>query len=74
MIITIEFINALEEKRRKINRMDINDIEWYEDDVKLNISKDRLDEWSFIGLNNIDFITTGFYKYGWNKTKEETNK
>ena len=33
-----------------------------ENGLQLNISKDVVDEFSLIGLNNIDFISTGFYR------------
>lgn len=33
-----------------------------EDIIKIDISEGKLEEWRFIGLNNFDFITSGFYK------------
>lgn len=62
MQIAIEYIKWLIEERAKINRIPLEDIEFFENGVKLDISKEVISEFNFTGLNNIDFITTDRYR------------
>ena len=62
MKVDIEYIEWLQEERARINRAELADIEFYENRVRIDIPKKTIVDFSFIGLNNIDFITTGFYK------------
>jgi hypothetical protein len=61
MQIAVEYIRWLVEERAKINRVPLESIEFFENGMKLDISPEVLEEWRFVGLNNIDFITTNEY-------------
>jgi len=61
MRVDLEEIIELEAKRLRINSVDIEDIEFYENGEKLEIPLDVIQKWRFIGLNNMDFITTDYY-------------
>lgn len=58
MRIDVEDIFNLENERASYNKPDLNDIEFYRDGKKVEIPQDELDRWEFVGLNNIDFITS----------------
>lgn len=62
MEVVIEYIKWLQEERAKINRVALEDIEFFEDGMKLEIPKKIVEDFAFVGLNNIDFILSGFYK------------
>jgi hypothetical protein len=62
--VDVEHVNWLKQQLRDINCLDFNEIDFYEDDKKLDIDPKKLGEWRFIGMNNSDFIDTKFYKYG----------
>ena len=61
MRVDIEKVRWIMDERRKINILALNDIEWYEDGKKVDIPKETVDDFSSIGLNNIDFIGSGYY-------------
>jgi len=61
MRVDIEKVRWIMDERRKINIVRLEDIEWYENDKKINIPEEVVDDFSSIGLNNIDFITSGAY-------------
>ena len=61
MKINIEDVIVHLEQQRKWNSIPLSDIEFYERGVKLDIPKGLIDEWEFTGLNNIDFISSGYY-------------
>lgn len=61
MIVNIEDIIKNIEFRKEINSVELKDIEFHENGKKIEISEKIVDDFSFIGLNNIDFIATGFY-------------
>jgi len=62
MKVAVEYIRWLMEERAKINKMELQDIEFFEEGMKLEISQKIIDDFKFCGLNNIDFINSGFYK------------
>jgi len=62
MKVAVEYIKWLQEERAKINRVDLSDLEFYENGIKLEVSKKDLDEFKFTGLNNPDFAITEWYK------------
>lgn len=64
-IVNAEEVRALKEQLREINNIPLEDIEWHEDGKPLDINPEFIKEWRFIGMNNSDFIDTGFYKEGW---------
>jgi len=62
MKVAVEYINWLQEERSKINMVPLEEIEFFENGMKVNINKAVVDEFTFTGLINVDFITSGFYK------------
>ena len=64
MIVNVETIYQLKSELTDINLAILEDIEFYENGEKIDIPKEYIEEWSFIGLSNCDFITTEFYKHG----------
>lgn len=70
MKVTIEYLQAIQDERARINNTPLNEIEFYENGKKIEIDEDIIKEFEFTGLNNIDFITSGFYL----GTSHNTNK
>ena len=62
MRVDVERIKELKKELNDINIEILEDIDFYENDRIVVIDKKLLDEWGYIGLNNTDFITTGYYK------------
>ena len=62
MRVDIEHVLKLQAERRKINELDLNDIEWYEDGKKVEVSPKVIEEFKFTGLCNTDFITMDIFK------------
>ena len=62
MKIAIEYIEWLASERQKINKTPLDEIEFFKNGMKVDISKKMIEDFEFTGLNNIDFITSGFYK------------
>ena len=56
-----EIVQAYDE----LNNLDVKDVEFYEDGVKLDIDPKIIDDWRFVGLGLAWFIGTEFYKTGW---------
>jgi len=61
MRVDIEKILDLKEQLRVINSVDLDTIEFYENGKKVSISKENVDDWAFVGLTNVDFITSQSY-------------
>jgi len=66
MKIDVEEVRQLQKRIDQINRAKITDINFYENGVKLEIPENVYHEWSYIGLNNMDFINLNFYKRKYN--------
>ena len=62
MKINIEDIQKNLDKRKEWNLFPLDKIEFYENGIKLEIPKDAIIQFEKIGLNNVDFITSGYYK------------
>jgi hypothetical protein len=62
MKVAVEYIKWLTEERQRINKTPLEEIEFYEDGMKVDMSKELIEAFEFTGLNNIDFITSEFYK------------
>ena len=60
----IEEIQRYFEWREKINSTPLKNIDFYEDGKLVKYPEDWIPEWNFTGLNNLDFIQTGFYRHG----------
>lgn len=59
--VPIEYIEWLDQERRKINTIKLEDIEFFKDGKKLNIPEKRVHRFKLIGLSNIEFILSNFY-------------
>lgn len=65
MIVKISEITAITNRLREINSVNLSDIIFVDDSGNtIEIEKEYIDEFKFIGLNNVDFITSEFYKKG----------
>jgi hypothetical protein len=60
--ISIEEIEEMTARRKYINSLDLFDIVWTKNGIELDIPEDVIEDFWPRGLNNIDFITTGYYK------------
>lgn len=60
--VSVEYIEWLEAERRKINSIDLANIDFYhESGEKLDIPEKVIKRFKFVGLSNFCFITSGFY-------------
>jgi hypothetical protein len=60
--VDVEYVRFLKEELAAINKLDLSEIQFYEDDREIDISDEVLKEWQFTGLNNADFIVDDIYK------------
>ena len=60
--VSVEYIDWLENERRKVNKVDLANIEFYQNDKKIDIPGKRVKRFKFVGLTNFCFITTGFFE------------
>lgn len=51
-----EVIKWLEYKSL-INKAELKDIEWTKDGIPVKIPENSIEDWQFIGLNNIEYAT-----------------
>ncbi len=62
MKVQIEAIIDIKNYLNSINKTDLNDLELYSKHKKIDIDQEAIEEFKFTGLNNVDFITSEFYK------------
>jgi hypothetical protein len=62
MKINLEEITKNISQRKKWNSVPLSEIEFFERGVKIEIPKELVDDFVTTGLNNIDFIASGYYK------------
>jgi hypothetical protein len=72
MKVNIEDIKIYQAFRRAINTVPLEDIDMYENGKKVEIPIEWIKEWTFTGLNNIDFFTEDDYKTGPQEYTPET--
>lgn len=53
-------LDILEELNR-INQAKLSEIEWIKDGEKIKVTKEMIDSYEYIGLNNVGFITYEYY-------------
>lgn len=63
-IFAYETIMRMEEFRRKVNSLEIDEIEVWEEGERIEVDQKIIDKWKFIGLNTWDFITMRFWENG----------
>ena len=59
--VDVERVLSLQKQIRDINKLDFEQIVWFEKGEELKIPKEVTEEWLGL-LNNTDFIGTGYYK------------
>jgi hypothetical protein len=62
MQLDIEYIWQLKNALALINKMPLENIEFYDKGIKLDIDEELIEEFNFMGLNNVDFIISGYYR------------
>ena len=62
MKIDVGYVRRLREELDFINKLNLQQIEWYENGQKVEIDPKVLEEFKFVGLSNENFITMEFYK------------
>ena len=60
--IDVEEIIKLKNRIIEIDKLKLENIDFYENDVKIEIYQSLLDSWEYIGLSNTYFIHTNYYK------------
>ena len=55
----------------EINKLNLTDIEFYENGKKIEIKEKAVADWKYTGLNNIDFIMSETYRI--NGLEKENN-
>jgi hypothetical protein len=65
MRIDVEKVREIIEEHRRLQNLNPNEVELYENGVKIDVPQKFIDEWRFIGLGFCGFIETEFYKTGW---------
>ena len=65
MKLYIEELLALNKRRKEINNYDIGDIEFCKEGKIINIPKQILKEWKYVGLSISDFVNC----YDWENEK-----
>lgn len=60
--IDVEDVLDIDKRRKAFNLLTLEDIEFYEKGVKISIDPEILPNFRFMGLSNLDFITSGYYK------------
>jgi hypothetical protein len=58
----IENVKKAKEFLDHFNSFNLEVIELFENDVRLDIEPEQIEEWNFIGLNNTDFVMMEVYK------------
>jgi len=65
MKIKISEVLFLKERLKEINNLDLSNIEWLDENGNVvEIDPKNISDFKYMGLNNADFIDTGFYKHG----------
>ena len=62
MRVHVEDVRELKRKLDKMNKIPIEDIEFYENDKRIYFSNTCLQDWQYVGLTNQEFILTDYYK------------
>ena len=62
MRVDIEKVKEYLEFKKSVNSVELYEIKWYENGEEIKFDPEMIEEFIFCGLNNIDFISTGYYK------------
>jgi len=69
--VAVEYVKWIMEERAKINRVPLEEIEFYENGMKIGFLPADVESWM---LNNVDFITTGEYERSMKRRKHLDNE
>ena len=72
MKINIERLNDILGYIALINSRPLSEIELYQHGHKVEVSAEAMEQWKFIGLNNVDFIKAEFYNEYPKKSPDES--
>lgn len=72
MQVNIDRVLSILEELNEINEAKIEKIQWFKDGKELIVNQEMIDEYEFVGLNNIGFITHEYYINKDSKMSEET--
>jgi len=61
MEVNINRVLEILEELNKINEAKLKDIKWIKDGNAISVTQEMIDEYEFIGLNNVGFITHEYY-------------
>ncbi len=64
MKVAVEYVQWLMEEKSKINRVKLEDLELYENGMKLDIPRKVIEDFDFTGLSNVDFILSDYREKG----------
>lgn len=67
MKVEIEEILKLKERLKEINSENLSEITFTLNGEDVEIDPKNINEFRFVGLSNVDFITSEFYKYGFDE-------
>ena len=68
--IDIEDVLKAHQINKKLNSFNLSEIDFFENGIKIAIDLDILEEYSYTGMSNDHFITSSFYKEGFDKDNE----
>lgn len=60
MLVDLDYINTVKKRFAQINAEDIENIEWVKNGETVSLTKQEIEEFKFMGLNNTDIDITGF--------------
>ena len=69
--LNVEYLRTLHEEYRRINRLSLHDIEFYEDGKKLDIDPSAIQAALEMAINPFMFIAGEYYKNDWRKLNTE---
>ncbi len=56
MKVNVERVISLRAELRRINQVELKNLEIYKNGIKIDIPESKIREWDLVGLNNTDFI------------------
>jgi hypothetical protein len=58
--ISVEYIKWLKEELAKINRLELKEIDFFENSMLLKHTDEELEDFRFTGLNNTDLVASNY--------------
>lgn len=62
MKVNVERVLYLVEELAKINSVPLDELELHYDNAPLEVNPEVVDDFKFLGLNNVHFITSGYFE------------